>query len=148
MKVILKETMDSLGIVGTEVKVADGYARNYLIPMGKALEANIHNKKIMEQKKKKLNVQIQKEKERAVEMGKALEGIKCTIRAKVSEDDRLYGSVNVGAIIEALEKQNIKIVEKKMIILPEPIKKLGIYNIPVKIYKGIEPTITIEVVSE
>ncbi len=144
MKVILTETIDSLGIIGSEVTVADGYARNYLLPQNKAVLATPQNRKMLEQDKTKFDLQIAKEKEFAEEMAKRLEGVVCRIVAKVSEEDRLYGSVLAKDIIDALGKQDIKI-EKRMILLKEPIKNIGTYKIPIRIYKEVEPEITVEV---
>ncbi len=147
MKVILKETIDALGTVGSEVTVADGYARNYLFPQNKALPANAHNRKLMEKQKAKFELQAAKEKAHAEEMAKRLEGISCTIAAKVSEEDRLYGSVTVRDIVEALAKQDIE-VEKRMVLLREPIKTTGSHRVPIRIYAGIEPEIEVQVVPE
>jgi large subunit ribosomal protein L9 len=144
MKVILKETIDSLGIIGSEVIVADGYARNYLFPQDKAVPATPQNRKMLEQDKTKFDLQIAKEKEFAEEMAQRLEGVVCRIVAKVSEEDRLYGSVSAKDIIDALEKQDIKI-EKRMVLLKEPIKNIGTYKIPIRVYKEVEPEITVEV---
>ncbi|UCF95234.1 MAG: 50S ribosomal protein L9, partial [Desulfobacterales bacterium] len=113
MKLILKETIDSLGIIGSEVNVAVGYARNYLLPQGKAVLATPQNRKMLEQEKVKFEVQIAKERKLAEEMAQKLEGVTCQIASKVSEEDRLYGSVTVRDIIEALARQDI-VVEKRM----------------------------------
>jgi len=147
MKVILKETIDSLGIIGNEVTVADGYARNYLLPQNKAVLATPQNRKILEQDKKKFELQIAKEKEFAEKMAARLNGVSCKISAKVSEGDRLYGSVKTRDIIKALEKQDIK-VDKRMVLLREPIKKIGTQQIPIRIYTDVEPVIEVEVVPE
>ncbi len=147
MKVILKETIDSLGIIGNEVTVADGYARNYLLPQNKAVLATPQNRKILEQNKKKFELQIAKEKEFAEKMAAQLNGVSCKISAKVSEGDRLYGSVKIRDIIKALEKQDIK-VDKRMVLLKEPIKKIGTQKIPIHIYTDVEPVIEVEVVPE
>ena len=80
-------------------------------------------------------------------MAEKLEGVSCQITAKVSEEDRLYGSVGVRDIIDALTAQNI-VVEKRMILLKEPIKALGSYKIPIRVYKGVEPKITVEIITE
>lgn len=85
MKVILTETIESLGIIGTEVKVADGYARNYLLPQKKAVVANLQNHKLFEQLKAKVDLQIAKEKGIAEEMAKRLDGVVCAIAAKVRD---------------------------------------------------------------
>uniref|UniRef100_A0A7C4MKF0 Large ribosomal subunit protein bL9 n=1 Tax=Desulfatirhabdium butyrativorans TaxID=340467 RepID=A0A7C4MKF0_9BACT len=147
MQVILKETIESLGTVGSEVKVADGYARNYLLPQGKALPANEHNRKIMEQQKSKIALMLAKEKAGAEETAKRISGAVVQIRAKVSEENRLYGSVGVRDIAEALKEIGID-VEKKMILLAEPIKTVGSYTVPIRVYKEVEPEITVEVLAE
>jgi large subunit ribosomal protein L9 len=126
MKVILKETIDSLGIIGSEVSVADGYARNYLLPQNKAVTATPQNRKMLEQESAKFELQIAKERKLAEEMAQRLEGVVCTIAAKVSEDDRLYGSVSVRDIVDTLANQDI-VVEKRMVLLKEPIKAIGSY---------------------
>jgi large subunit ribosomal protein L9 len=147
MKVILKETIGSLGIIGSEANVADGYARNYLLPQGKAVLATPQNRNMLKQQKAKFEIQIGKEKEIAEEMAERLEGVECKITAKVSESDRLYGSVSVKEIISALEKQDI-VIEKRMLLLSEPIKTIGRFKIPVRVYKDVEPEITVEIVPE
>jgi large subunit ribosomal protein L9 len=147
MKVILRETIESLGIIGSEVNVAKGYARNYLLPQAKAIHATPQNRKLMESEKTKVDLQIAKEKGLAEEMAKRLEGVVCTIKAKVSEEDRLYGSINVRDIVDALAKQDIE-VDKRRVLMSEPIKILGTYRIPIRVYNEVEPEITIEVVPE
>jgi large subunit ribosomal protein L9 len=147
MKVILKETIDSLGIIGSEVHVADGYARNYLLPQNKAVAATAQNRKMLEQERTKFEIQIAKERNLAEEMAQRLQGVACTIAAKVSEEDRLYGSVSIRDIVEALAKQDI-VVEKRMVLLKEPIKAIGSYNVPIRVYKGVKPEISVQIVPE
>ncbi len=147
MKIILKETIESLGIIGSEVTVADGYARNYLFPQNKAVLATPENRKILEQEKAKVDLQIAKEKGLAEEMAKRIEGVVCTIVAKVSEEDRLYGSVSTREIVNALSKQDVE-VDRRMVLLNEPIKNIGTYKVPIRVYKDVEPEITVEVVPE
>jgi large subunit ribosomal protein L9 len=146
MKVILKETIDALGIIGSEVQVKKGYARNYLIPQGKAVEATPQNRKILSQEKVKLDLQIAKERAQAEEMARQIEGVVCKITAKVADETRLYGSVSVREVIDALAAQNID-VPKRMILM-EPIKEVGTYSVPIRIYKGIQPEITVIVEPE
>ena len=146
MKVILKETIEAVGIIGSKVTVADGYARNYLLPQGKALPDTPKTRKIVEQQRAKFDIQIAKEKQLAEEMAKRLEAVSCTVTAKVSEEDRLYGSVTVRDVMDALAKQDITI-EKRMILMKEPIKSIGSFKIPVRVYKGVEPEITVDVVA-
>lgn len=147
MKVILKETISSLGIIGSEVVVADGYARNYLLPQGKAVLATPANMKAMEQERKKVEAQIAKEKSIAQEMAARIAEVKCEIHAKVAEDIRLYGSVTIQDIIDKLDEQDVSI-EKRMLLLSKPIKELGEYKIPVRVYKDVEPEITVVVLPE
>ena len=147
MKIILKETINSLGIIGSEVTVAKGYARNYLFPQNKAVQATPQNRRKLEQDKVKFDLQITKERKIAEEMAEKLEGVSCTIAAKVSEEERLYGSVTVRDIINVLQKQDISI-EKRMILLKEPIKSIGTFKVPIRVYKEVEPEITVEIVPE
>ena len=147
MKVILKETIDSLGIIGSEVSVSKGYARNYLLPQNKALQATPRNRKILAQEHTKFELQIAKERNLAEQMAQKLEGVKCTIAAKVSEENRLYGSISARDIAGALAAQDI-VIEKRMVLLKEPIKEIGSYKIPIRVYKEVEPKITVEIVAE
>jgi large subunit ribosomal protein L9 len=147
MKVILKETIESLGIIGSEADVKAGYARNFLIPQGKAVQATKENRKKMEQERAKIELQLAKERKLAEEMAARLEGITVQIPAKVADEDRLYGSVAVRDIAEALEQKGIE-VEKRSILLADPIKTLGTYQVPVRVYRDVEPEITVEVVPE
>ncbi|OQY11536.1 MAG: 50S ribosomal protein L9 [Desulfobacteraceae bacterium 4572_19] len=147
MKVILKETIDTLGIIGTECNVADGYARNYLLPQKKAMEATPQNRKVLEHEKAKFDLQIAKEKEFASQMAKRLEKVKCTISAKVYEEIKLYGSITESDILDALSNQDVKI-EKRMLLLAEPIKEIGEYMVPIRLYKDVEPEIKVVVVAE
>ena len=147
MKVILKETIESLGVVGTVINVSEGYARNYLLPQKKAVLNTAHNLQTLEREKAKIEVMIAKEKGLAEENAKKLAGVVCKITAKVSEENRLYGSVSAREIVDSLAAQNL-IVEKNMVLLTEPIKTLGTFSVPVRVYKGIKPVITVEVVPE
>ncbi|MCU0539835.1 MAG: 50S ribosomal protein L9 [Desulfobacterales bacterium] len=147
MRVILTQTIESLGIIGSEVEVKPGYARNYLLPQKKAVTATPENRHRLEQEKAKFELQIAKERQMAEEMARRLAGVSCKIAAKVAEENRLYGSVGVREIIDALAAQNIG-VEKRMVLLTEPIKELGSFQVPIRVYKGIEPEITVEVVAE
>lgn len=147
MKIILKETIEALGIIGSAVTVADGYARNYLLPQNKAVPDTRENRKILEQQRVKFEVQIAKERQQAEEMAKRLEGVSCKIVAKVSEESRLYGSVSVRDIMDVLAQQDI-IVDRRMVMLKEPIKSIGSFKIPIRVYQGVEPAITLDVVAE
>ncbi len=147
MKVILKETISTLGIIGSEVTVANGYARNYLLPQGKAVQATPQNKRVLEQTKAKFELQIAKEKEFAEEMAKRIEGVVCTISARVSDEDRLYGSITTIDIIDSLKTQEVD-VERRMLLLSDPIKTLGTFKVPVRLYKDVEPEIVVDVIAQ
>jgi len=147
MKVILKETISSLGIIGSEVNVKNGYARNYLLPQQKAVLATPQNRRLIEKEKGKFDIQIAKEREAAEVMASSLKDVVCKISGKVTEEDRLYGSVTARDIIKALATQDIE-VEKRMVLLKEPIKALGAYKVPIRIYADVEPEITVEIVPE
>lgn len=147
MKVILKETIESLGIIGSEVEVAKGYARNYLLPQNKAVPATAQYRKILEKERKKFELQIAKEKAFAQEMAERLSAVTCQIPAKVHEENQLYGSVTARDIIKALAEKEIEI-EKRMILLKEPIKTTGTFKIPIRVYNEVEPEITLEIIPE
>jgi large subunit ribosomal protein L9 len=147
MRVILTQTIESLGIIGSEVEVKPGYARNFLLPQKKAMIATPENRRKLEQDKAEFELQIAKERKLAEEMAQKLEGVVCRVAAKVAEEDRLYGSVTARDVIDSLAAQNITL-DKRMILLAEPIKHLGSFKIPIRIYKGVEPEITLEVVAE
>ncbi len=147
MRVILKETIDTLGIAGAECTVAAGYGRNYLLPQGKAIPATPQNRKVMEQAKAKLDLQIAKERKLAEELAERIEKVTCTLKAKVREEIYLYGSITSHDIKDALESQNI-LVERRAILLPEPIKETGEYKVPIRLYKDVEPEITVIVAAE
>jgi len=147
MKVILTQTIESLGIIGSETDVKPGYARNFLLPQKKAVVATPQNRRRLMLDKAKFELQIAKERKLAEEMAQRLEGVVCRITAKVAEEDRLYGSVTARDVIDSLATQNIT-VEKRMLLLSEPIKQLGSFKVPIRVYKGVEPEITVEVVAE
>ena len=147
MKLILTSDVADLGGRGDVVDVADGYARNYLFPKNKAVLATPQNRRMLEQEKARFELQIAKERKVAEEMAQRLQGVVCQIKAKVSEEDRLYGSVSVRDIIDALGEQDV-VVEKRMVLLKEPIKALGTYTVPIRVYKEVEPEISVEVIPE
>jgi large subunit ribosomal protein L9 len=147
MRLILRETIESLGTVGDEVSVAKGYARNYLIPKKKAVLATPANRKLIERDRNQLEIKVQLDKSQAEASAKTVEGTVCTIAAKVSEDDRLYGSVTTRDIETQLKAQGVE-VERKAILLAEPIKSLGSYLVPVELHPEVKPEITVKVVAE
>jgi large subunit ribosomal protein L9 len=147
LKVILTESISALGSVGTVVEVARGYARNFLIPQGKALEATAGNLAFMEQTKAKRLQVLDQEREDAQALAARLEGVSLTIPQRVGEAERLYGSVTTAMIAAALEARGFE-VDRKQLELAEPIKKLGTYEIPVRFAPEVKAQITVEVVPE
>jgi large subunit ribosomal protein L9 len=147
MKLILTETIESLGTAGDEVNVATGYARNYLIPQNKAILATPSNRKIFERQRTQLEERAAKDQTTAKMMAEKIRGIVCTISGKVSEGDKLYGSVSTRDIAEQLKSQGFD-VDRGMVMLSEPIKTLGSYIVPIRLYTDIAPEITVRVVPE
>ena len=147
MRIVLREDIEKLGRRGEIVEVAPGYARNFLPPKGKALHATDGNLKRVEQERRKFAVRVAKEKEDAAAMARRLAGISCTIVRKVGENDQLYGSVTPADIAEYLVKEGVEL-DKRRILLDEPIKALGIYTIPVKLHPEVNGEIRVWVVKE
>jgi large subunit ribosomal protein L9 len=147
MKIILIETIEALGTVGDEVTVAKGYARNYLIPQNKAVLATPGNRKLVQKDKKKLEIKALHDKNQAEAQAQSLQGVVCSVAAKVSEEDRLYGSVSARDIWDQLVAQGVDL-DKKTILLSEPIKRLGSYLVPVQLHPEVKPEITVKVVAE
>lgn len=147
MKVILKEDVKNLGVAGTVVNVADGYARNFLIPKNLAVEASAKNIKVLEQERKKIEEASKRAKEKAQELSSRLSNLTVQIMAKAGEGGKLFGSVTNADISEALKKEGFDI-DRKKIILEEPIKRLGVYTVNVKVYQDIIVPVNVNVVSE
>ncbi len=147
MKVILQKNLEKKGVMGDIVEVADGYARNYLIPKGIAKPAKEANIKELEHNKKVIQAKINKEQTEAQKIAEKLSAHSCTIAKKVGEDDKLFGSVTTSDIEEALKKDGFDI-DRKSIILEDHIKALGVYTIPVKIHSGITANLKVWVVKE
>ncbi len=147
MQVILKEEVKSLGHAGEVVSVKDGYARNFLIPKGIAIEANPKNVKALEQERKKIQDLVRKERAKAEELASRISSVSLVIKAKSGEDDKLFGSVTAVDIADSLKNEGIEI-DKRKIVLDEPIKRLGDYTVSVKLYTEVAAQLNIQVVSE
>ena len=147
MKVILTQDMESLGLGGEIVNVAKGYARNYLIPRGMALEATEQNIKLTERQRKNIEIKRIKAKEEALKVKERLSGVSVTIAQKVGEEDKLYGSVTSMDIADRLEKQGIT-VDRRRIVLDKPLKTLGEFAVPVKLHPDVTASIKVVVVPE
>jgi large subunit ribosomal protein L9 len=147
MDVILREDVEKLGTRGQLVKVASGYARNFLLPQRMAVLATEANKKIVEQERDAYLRKEAKLASEASDLSKMLESVSITIRQKAGENDQLFGSVTSKDIVEALEKQGYT-VERRKIALEEPIKTLGEFKVPVKLHREVTAEITVTVAKE
>jgi large subunit ribosomal protein L9 len=147
MKVILRDNIENLGKRGDIVNVATGYGRNYLIPKKLALEVTPSNMKMVEQQQKALRKKLEKEVQTYREQIEKINAIRLTFLRKAGDKDSIFGSVSVSDVSKALEEKGFE-VEKKKILLAEPIKKLGTYKIPIKVFHEDRAEITLEVIKE
>lgn len=147
MEVILREDIDKLGHRGQVVKVAAGYARNFLLPRQLAVAATEANKKIVEQERQAHLRKEAKLASEAADLGKLLAAVEITLKAKAGENDQLFGSVTAKDIAEALEAKNFSI-ERRKIQLEEPIKQLGDHKVPVRLHREVTVDVTVHVVRE
>lgn len=147
MEVILLEDVEGLGKAGELKKVKDGYARNYLLPRKLAIIADKKKKRELEHKKRMVEIMLKKRLKRAEDIKKKIEELSLTIEAHAGEGDKLHGAITREKIASALEKEGIS-VEKDQILLDEPIKALGIYQVKVKVAPQIEANLKVWVVRE
>jgi len=142
MKVILLSRVSSLGERWETIEVADGYARNYLIPKGLAIPATEANLRKIEEERKR-----GREKGKAEELAKKLSGMKLSLVKKAGEEGTLFGSITSMEIAEALKEKGIEL-DRRKIVIDEPIKKVGTYQVRVKLHTEVEERIEIEVVPQ
>ncbi|MFZ5906177.1 MAG: 50S ribosomal protein L9 [Nitrospirota bacterium] len=147
MKVILKDEVKNMGDMGQIVEVADGYARNYLIPRGLAVEADVKNVRALEHEKRIINEKAKKIRNHAQELSGKISAMSLVIQAKAGEEGKLFGSVTTMDIAEALKNQGMEI-DKKKISLDEPIKRLGSYTVNIKLHPEVTTRINLQVVEE
>jgi large subunit ribosomal protein L9 len=145
MKVILTETVESIGQIGDVVNVAPGYARNFLLPKRLAMEATGKNVRELEHKKRVLAQKREKLRQEMLSYAEKLNSITITLRRKVSEDNKLYGSVSAADLAKALEQRGFE-TQRKDIIVEQPIKQLGEFSVAVRV--GVQVSATIRVVIE
>lgn len=146
MKIILFETVESLGEVGEVVEVKDGYARNYLIPKGIAVEASGSNLRELKERKRRKKIEQKKAKQQAVELSKKVKKESCTIPVK-AEGDNMFGAVTSMDIVDSFEEKGIHL-DKTNILLEQPIKELGIFKVPVKLHPEVTTEIKVWVVKK
>ena len=148
MQVIIMEKVANLGNLGDVVKVKDGFARNYLIPQGKARRATPENIKQFEGRRAELEKAQNEQLSKAKERGEKLESLKIEITQKAGVDGRLFGSVTNYDIVEALEKQGHE-VERSQVRMPQgPLKQVGEYPLQVALHTDVTVTITVAVIGE
>ena len=147
VEVILRKDMRNLGRAGEIVKVKDGYARNYLIPKGIAYIATKENIKKWEQEKARIVRQLEKEKASAQELAQKISDVSINIVAEANEEETLYGSITETHIANALKEEGID-VPKDAIVLPVPIKKLGIYNVEIDLHPEVKAEVKVWVVKK
>jgi large subunit ribosomal protein L9 len=147
MEVILREDIERLGHRGQLVKVAAGYARNFLLPKRLAVAATEANKKIVEQERQAHLRRDSKAKSEAEDLSKLLSGVTVTIAQKAGENDQLFGSVTSKDVAEALERQKFTI-DRRKVLLDEPIKQLGEHKVPVRLHKDVTTEVIVQVVRE
>ena len=145
MKVILIENISSLGKAGDTIQVADGYARNFLIPKKKALEASSFNIRQLDRQRDSFLNKILKEKEKAVELASKIQELSCSLSRPVGDQERLFGSVTSLDIQEFLVAHEINI-DRRKIILKSPIKTLGDFTIPIKLHPEVIAQLSVKVV--
>ncbi|MBU0467842.1 MAG: 50S ribosomal protein L9 [Candidatus Omnitrophica bacterium] len=136
MEVILSQNVASLGKTGEVVKVKDGYARNFLIPKKLAYIASATNLKRIEQQEKKRKLEYEAEKKKAETLAEQLNKASCTVAAEVNDLDKLYGAISETEIIKALEVEGFNI-DKKSIVVENPIEELGIFEVFVKLHPEV-----------
>lgn len=145
MELILKETITSLGQEGEVVKVKDGYGRNYLLPQGKAVRATAENLTALEKNRAAIAARLAEEQKIAQNIAKKISGLVVVIEQLAGQDERLFGSVTSADICSKLAELDVKL-DKKQILLPEPIKTLGEIKVPIKVGYSVNTEITVNVV--
>lgn len=147
MEVILRQDVDKLGTSGAIVKVKDGFARNFLIPNGLAVPLTSSSLKRLEQEKARELLQLEKAKKEAEDLKEKLSSLSLTIPVLTQEEEKLYGSISSNEVANALKEEGFQI-DKNSIILEEPIKSLGIYEVPVNLHPQVQAKIKIWVVKK
>jgi large subunit ribosomal protein L9 len=147
MEVILLTDCEKLGNAGDVVKIKDGYARNFLIPRKMAIPSTKENLHIAEAQKKMYAARIEKEKEKYVQLAEKIAALSCTIRVRVGEEEKLFGAVTNTDIHNSLVAEGIDI-DKRKIEISEPIKKLGVYSITIRLHPAVNASLKVWVVKE
>jgi len=147
MRVILRTEVPGLGKLGDVKQVADGYARNYLIPRGMAYKATSGNMKALEVDRRRETQRFAKELEEARTLAGSIAGASITISVQAGEEDKLFGSVTSADIADALAAEGVK-VDRRKIELPEPIRELGVFSVPVRLHRDVDCEVRVWVVRQ
>jgi large subunit ribosomal protein L9 len=147
MKVVLKDDVKNVGKMGQIADVADGFARNYLLPKGLAIEASTKNVKSMEHEKRIIQEKAKKIRNSALDLSQKISAMTLVIKAKAGEEGKLFGAVTTMDIAEQMKNEGIEI-DKKRISLDEPIKRIGTYSVSVKVHPEVSTQINVQVVEE
>lgn len=142
MKVILIKDVDKLGKEGDTVEVKDGFARNFLIPHGMALSATNESFKEIEKLKQQKAKLVERDKKQSLQFKEKIEAVSITITAEAKDTDEMYGSIQEAQILRALKEEGLEL-DKGKLSLPEPIRKLGVYNLKVKLHPEVEANLRV-----
>lgn len=146
-EIILKQDVENLGETGEVVDVKPGYARNYLLPQGMAVPATEGNLERIHEERRRVERAEEREREEAEELASALAGRSITFHVRAGEEGRLYGSVTASDITDQLADEGIT-VDRRRLLLDEPIKELGVYNVAIDLHEDVRPELKIWVVAE
>jgi large subunit ribosomal protein L9 len=147
MKVILQENVEGLGYLGDVLTVADGYARNFLLPRKKAVLAEERQVKLLQHLKRQIDQKAKKELEALGDIGKQMSNVSLTFEVQTGKDDKMFGSVTSKDIAEQLASQGMT-VDRRKIQLPQPLKELGTFPVGIKLHRDVVTKITVTLVKQ
>jgi large subunit ribosomal protein L9 len=147
IKLILRKDVENLGATGDVVTVKQGFARNYLLPRGDAFEATAGNVRRLEEEQRRGEARAKRDYLEAKRRASQLESISLTFKANAGEESKLFGSITSGDIHEQLQEQSLDFeIERRQIMLEEPIKALGVYSVPIRLHGEVRPEIKVWVI--
>lgn len=146
-QVILRTDVENLGRAGDVVDVKAGYARNYLIPQGLAYSASEGNVSRLEHERRAASLSMERQRDRAERLAAQVEGRSVTFRVRAGEEGRLFGSVTTADIADQLAQEGV-VIDRRDIMLDEPLKELGVFRVPVRLHAEVRPEVTVWVVAE
>ena len=148
MKLLLRADIEHLGKMGDVIAVADGYARNYLLPRRLAVVATPENERRIEAEKQRRQMRLAAQSRHLEETARKLDGRSVTIQTRANEEDHLYGSVTEADIVAALERDEGVHIEPRQVVLEEPLRKLGVYEVKLALAEGTETAIKVWIISD